>query len=350
VAALVELGGGLLDLSAAYIALLLALVVSTVFFKPMASLADSYIPLVGGSVAHWIRAADNAVVGACERWAAWSLRLVVNLLIGLGEVFAVLIGVPLALGLGVYAALKALRHAVIPKLIAASVAPVRGIAHEAHALAVEANKLTRREIARVDAAARAYVTRLEHEAIAPLNAFLKIQWPAAKAELDATAHTVEVVLPKELAAVKAQAAAATAATGAIASNVNQAVSQAVGAIPSELTAAEGAAIAELPSLPGLSVDDLLGRLSGQDLATLGGLLAAVPLLRALSTVVTSEAGLDKAECRGKLKGVCSTDPTAWANLLEGLVALGVGLTLADLLRYCEDAVKLAEPVVHDLAA
>lgn len=44
-------------------------------------------------------------------------------------------------------------------------------------------------------------------------------------------------------------------------------------------------------------------------------LAASAALGVLVQTITAEAGLDSAECRGKFKQVCSTDPAAWADLL-----------------------------------
>lgn len=75
--------------------------------------------------------------------------------------------------------------------------------------------------------------------------------------------------------------------------------------------------------------DLLGRL---DLTTIMGAVAAVPLINAAVNTLEAESGLGRAECRAKVKNICSTDPSIWENLLAGLVALGLTMSIAEILE------------------
>lgn len=67
--------------------------------------------------------------------------------------------------------------------------------------------------------------------------------------------------------------------------------------------------------------------------------AAVATAAVAATVAL--AGLDNAECAGKVKQICSTDLSQWENLLAGLALVGGIFSLAEL-------ADIARPLVHDL--
>jgi hypothetical protein len=108
----------------------------------------------------------------------------------------------------------------------------------------------------------------------------------------------------------------------------------------------GAEVAELPGLAIPKIEDLL---NGQDLATIAGLAAAIPLLRAIVNTVAVESGLENAECRSKVKGICGTNLSAWEGLLGGLVAIGAGFSLAELAVVANEVTVELGGVVAELA-
>lgn len=114
-----------------------------------------------------------------------------------------------------------------------------------------------------------------------------------------------------------------------------------------LAAAIAVAGGEVLELPGISYDDLRNLVNGQDLAKLGGLIAAIPLIRGLVQTLAQEAGLDSAECRAKNKAICGTDPLQWAGLLAGLAALGLSFDLADVVKLAAEGVGEAKTLLAD---
>ena len=79
--------------------------------------------------------------------------------------------------------------------------------------------------------------------------------------------------------------------------------------------------------------------------TLAGGLAAV---WGATERIAAESGLNNPECRGKVKGICSTTPALWERFLAGLVPLGAALDLQDLARAAEAAAEAARPAVDEL--
>jgi len=116
---------------------------------------------------------------------------------------------------------------------------------------------------------------------------------------------------------------------------------------------EGDVLPRLGALGGevAGLEHLLGRWS-HDLddahfwewvASAGGLLALVRLIEA-------EAGLGKAECRRKVGGVCTTDPSAWFDFLAGLAAIGFAFSIEQVIEVGIEAVHEAEPLIEALVA
>lgn len=96
--------------------------------------------------------------------------------------------------------------------------------------------------------------------------------------------------------------------------------------------------------PGLGIGDI-------DLPGLGTLTAgaAIAATYAIVSTLVNEAGLSRAECRSKVKGICGTDPAAWANLLAGLAVLGFAFNLKDLYGVAEGLVGDLSTVIKEAA-
>lgn len=89
---------------------------------------------------------------------------------------------------------------------------------------------------------------------------------------------------------------------------------------SKLRAAENAAIDALGRVEGattIELNDFIGKVPLTDILSV---IAAVPILSALVNTIASESGLEKAECRSKVKSICTTDPSVWSNFIAGLLA------------------------------
>lgn len=87
------------------------------------------------------------------------------------------------------------------------------------------------------------------------------------------------------------------------------------------------------------INDLVGP---EGLIGAAALIASIPAIATLTNAIATEAGLENASCRSKVKGICGTDPLRWAGLLEGLAALGFAFSL-------EQLAEVAEPLVDELA-
>lgn len=104
----------------------------------------------------------------------------------------------------------------------------------------------------------------------------------------------------------------------------------------ELRDAEDAAIGALGAIENATQEELQDLMRTLDPTTLLGIAAAVPMLTALVNTLASETGLDRAECRTKVKGICGTNPTDWSWLLGSIGALGLGFSLEMVIRAGQD--------------
>jgi hypothetical protein len=116
-----------------------------------------------------------------------------------------------------------------------------------------------------------------------------------------------------------------------------------------VTNAVAGAAAELPHIAELPFDELKKLLDGTDLAKLGGLLLAVPLLNSLVNALVREAGLGEAACRQKNAGICGTDPLQWASLLGALVPIGLAFDLEAIVGYAGSIAGEVETLVQQAA-
>jgi hypothetical protein len=147
----------------------------------------------------------------------------------------------------------------------------------------------------------------------------------------------------------ASAAALGAAAGALTTAEDFAARQAAAVRADALAAAAGVEAAVTGSLDVVrsiaigaenELKDLEGIYGALGTATL---IASIPALATIVHAIASEAGLENQSCRSKVKDICRTDPSAWEDLLGGLVALGFVFSLPEL-------VKIATPMAEGLAA
>jgi hypothetical protein len=105
-----------------------------------------------------------------------------------------------------------------------------------------------------------------------------------------------------------------------------------------------AGAAGVAGAPGIGIGDI-------DLPGLGTLTAgaAIATTYAIVNTLVNEAGLSRAECRGKVKQICGTDANEWANLLGGLAAIGFAFNLGELAKVANGLVSELEPVIKAAA-
>jgi hypothetical protein len=117
----------------------------------------------------------------------------------------------------------------------------------------------------------------------------------------------------------------------------------------QLDAAGKAALDVVRSVA-VGVADDLGKIEG-DIGALGtgALIASIPAIATLVHAIATEAGLENASCRSKVKEVCATDPSAWTGLLEGLLAIGVGFSLAELAAVATPLIREVAPILAEAA-
>lgn len=97
----------------------------------------------------------------------------------------------------------------------------------------------------------------------------------------------------------------------------------------------------LPRLGDISYDDLRDFIDRLPWRKIGALLSVGFLTHYLVRALAREAGLDRAECRRKVKGVCGADNLAWDALLATLAG---GLTLIEF----REIVSAGREVMHEI--
>lgn len=167
------------------------------------------------------------------------------------------------------------------------------------------------------AAATATIEAQAVKEIAAAGTALRAEIQSAKAE--ALAYADDAVAKLRAAEDAALARAAAIASAAAAS--------ADAAAQTALADVRGISIPINVPLP--SLDELAG------LAGAGALIASIPALATLVQALAVDTGLENESCRTKVKGICGTDPSAWAGLLAGIAEIGVGFSLADLATFAE---------------
>lgn len=311
-------------------------------------LAEALRALLGFSVAGirplgWAidRLADLIVSGA-DAGIKGSERVLAGLFNGLVESLELMIGVPILLGLAVKAALVYLWNTAIPAWVRLELKPVRIIADAAKSAVASLATVVARNLAH----ALDYADSKAAHAISVSEGYARTV--AGTARADAIRYARDAVDELRAAESVAIANAVTIAHDAIRAAheaEQQAVTEATALAHRELAASEAAFGAALAGVKGIAVrtEEELANLYG-DLGVFGAgaLIASIPALATLVHTIATETGLDRAECRAKVKGVCGTDAGQWGDLLAGLgLVVGV-LELREL-------VELARPMVRPAA-
>lgn len=118
----------------------------------------------------------------------------------------------------------------------------------------------------------------------------------------------------------------------------------------KLRAAENAAIETLGRAEGSTAQELNNFIGKVPLTDIIAVIGAVPILRALVNTIAQESGLEKAECRAKVKSICTTDPAVWEGLIAGLLAYEGPKTLRGLIDLGGQTVQEVMPLVIEFAS
>lgn len=309
-------------------------------------------------------AIENGIIGALDDAIKGVEATAAKFESGLIDSFGLLIAIPALLALGTKAALEYLWTRALRPVIHAIADPIRTVADKAAASVATlegtvaanvgaAERYARERAASALGAAEAYVDRKIDAAIALLRRDISGALSAAEGYADTAVARLRSAEDQAVANAVGLAAEAKAAGLAAAIAAEQAAERAAGSALAQSEAAAAQALAEAQAAGKAALDTVKGIAVGvgDDLATIegafgaagiGALIASIPALATLVTAIAVEAGLEDAACRGKVKGICRTDPNQWAGLLAGLGLLGAGFSLREL-------AELARPVVGGLA-
>lgn len=276
---------------------------------------------VAVAIEHTIVAGCNDGIAKLEKWA-------VALESGLIDSFGMLIAIPALALLGVKAAFQYLWGELVKPLVHAAAKDVRAVATEALELAHTVEKTVGREVARLESMITGAIKTAEHAA----HTFTVQEIATLEHALEREIGAVQDLIPQ---AVKDAARAADLVTG-----------ETLGRI----AAGENAAIDALQRAEAATAAELHDALAGLDKTQLAGLLASVPLLAQLVQTITAESGLDNANCRSKVKNICSTDSSLWGELLGGFVAMEVAFNLRDLIEFGNELVEVIAPEIRAIEA
>jgi hypothetical protein len=305
VADAIEAAGDLTAIAGVLLAIGL-LAVAVMLLKPLKDVLDFNIPYINVRPLHFLAVAlERYVIDGAEAAIKALEGVLAGLFYGLVDSLGLLIGVPVALGMAIKDALVYLWRSAIHAFVNAIVNPVRSLAQRADAAAVAAEATAARDLGIAERYAEGQVTR----AVSDVKAWATHEIDAAKADtLDAAYRSIAVVRAAEDAAISSARAIAVGAEDAL-HTVEGAMT------PSELAA----------------------------------LLASIPALAVLVHAIATEAGLDNSECRGKVKQVCCTDPSRWAQLLLSIAALGLAFDLRELVAFAKTLVSPVEDLIKQAA-
>lgn len=337
---LVLIAGLLVCIGCLYSAKYLASALRSIFGFSVAGIRP--LGWVADALAGLIESGADAGIKASERALA-------HLLSSVADMLELWLGMTALLGLAVKAALVYLWKTAIPAFvhdvarpIAAKVASVA--TDVAHLHTTVANNVLHAE---------AYARARAAEAVATAEHYAVEQ--ARGAYHDATVYANEAVAKlraAEDAAIATATSIAHAAEHAAAVAEQAAVTEATSIAHRELVAGEAAIGAALEGVKGIAVrtEDELRQLYGDlGLSGAAALIGSIPALALLVHTIATETGLDRAECRAKVKGVCGTDPGQWAGLLEGLLLVSGVISLREVVDVCRPLVKPAAEFIRQAA-
>lgn len=368
-AAALEAGYDVAALALLFVCLALLLAtkgIVSAFFAPF-----GHIPVVGGEIKKLASPIEGAIIGVLDDAIKGVERATSKFLSGLIDAFGLLIAIPALAVVGTKAALSYLWNQAIRPLIRSFTDPIRTVAAKAEAevTALErtvASNLTEAETYARNHAASALQSAETYadSAAAEVGAALGHAITAAIAEAESYAdQAVGRLRAAEDAAVagavglaaEAKAAGLAAAAAAVAE-----AERVAGAAVSAEEAARIAAVAQLDAagkaalgaLEGLvvNVEDELATIEGQlGAAGVAALIASIPALATMVQTIAVESGLENAECRGKVKGICGTNTSAWESLLGSLAALGFLASLPELAKLANGMADELVPIIRQAA-
>ncbi len=120
-----------------------------------------------------------------------------------------------------------------------------------------------------------------------------------------------------------------------------------------LVASQAAAAQALADVKAVAVtwEHDLGSLKiPQTVAGAAGLIAALPALSTLVHTIATETGLDKSQCRQKMKGVCEANATSWFGLVEGMAVAEIPLSLTAVVDAAKYMFTTAADIVKTAAS
>jgi hypothetical protein len=252
---------------------------------------------------------------------------IVSLLAGTAESLQNLIFYPARLFAGVHAALTYLWNTAIPQYVRAQLSPIT----------TEISNLAGRLTADV----------------AGLRSSISSALSQAEGYTDAGVRDVRSYVDSRVVNALAQAEAyADEAVSKLRSAEDTAVAQAVSiATTAERDAA--AAFDQAKAYAGQLVAPVAGDLTALEdyIKSLGipAIAAGAVATAALLTQALADTGLENADCRSKVKGICGTDPTRWLGLLEGIAALGLAFDLRALVKVANEIAPAATAIVKTAA-
>lgn len=255
------------------------------------------------------KAINRYIVDGCNDGIKALEKVAAHFEDGLIDAFGLILGLGMLLFLGVQTALVYLWDFAIRPLIRSFTDPIRTLASHAEAEAVGAAQGVATGLATLEHTINVRATAAEHTAAKYADGLI------AGVEHDLSKGLNDLLGKLE---------------GELARGIDDVRGTALSAVD-KLRTAEDAAIdaAEAAiSATGTELAELLGSLNPADAARL---IASIPALAALVGLIALEAGLDTAACRGKVKNICTTDPTQWAALLGGLALMEGALSLRDLM-------------------
>lgn len=273
------------------------------------------------------KAIENTIVEACNRDIAALGSVAHELWRGLKWSVALIPQMVMAVVNATDSALDYLRHNALPAVIKISLAPLHLAITAAKAAADAVGIDLAKEVGRLDA---------------KIDSFKRDVVGLWRQDIASAVKTVEHDLTVGLNHLETT----------VATDIRQAISTAEGYGTSaldKLREAENAAIGSIRSAEDKTAADLRGLINQLPLTDIASVVAAVPLVVEAVRVLEAETGLGRSECRAKFRGICGTDPSQWTRLLEGLVLIGLAMSIEEMIRAAAEFGKLSEHVIRDLA-
>lgn len=328
VAALLDAGLDLGALAGCFVAIALLTLVAYL----LEHLSDPFrgIYLVGGYIADAIDSLTSPLLSGVQDALSALEKSAASFEQGLLQSLELLVGIPLVLADGLYVGLKALwTHYLAPfvnHVVADIRADVKGIEQDITSLYT----LATTDLARAETYADKEISAASGALYAELRSEIHAAENAAEGYADKAVSALraaeDAALSKAIAAANAGIAAAEAAAHTAETEAEAFTSGAV----AKAEALANTAIADVRGIAVGAEDDIATLIGKYGLAGAAGLIASIPLLATLVNTIATESGLENADCRSKVKGICGTSTPAWENLLAGIAAIGVAFNLRDI--------------------